>query len=220
VVKKFSYSNMNKPNELYKPSQSTDTVWHRATVTRERRAELNGHKSALLWFTGLSGSGKSTIAHSVEERLFSARCRATVLDGDNVRHGLCGDLGFSIEDRSENIRRIGEVTKLFINSGVIIMTAFISPIKKDRQLVKELLGGEDFIQIFCDCPLEVCEQRDVKGNYQKAREGKIRNYTGIDSPYELPDADLILKTAENPLEESVEQVINLLKQRKIIPAQV
>ena len=208
---------MNKPSQLYDPDQSTNTVWHRATVTRQRRAELNGHRSVLLWFTGLSGSGKSTIAHSVEERLFSNKCRATVLDGDNVRHGLCGDLGFSEEDRSENIRRIGETTKLFIEAGLIIMTAFISPFKKDRQFVKELLGAEDFIQIYCDCPLEVCEQRDVKGNYQKARAGKIKNYTGIDSPYEEPDADLVLKTAEMTLEECVEQVIDLLKQRNIIP---
>lgn len=211
---------MNKPNQLFKPDQSTDTVWHRATVSRERRAELNGHKSALLWFTGLSGSGKSTIAHSVEERLFSNQCRSTVLDGDNVRHGLCGDLNFSKEDRSENIRRIGEVTKLFIEAGMIIMTAFISPFKKDRQFVKELLGNENFIQIYCECPLEICEQRDVKGNYQKAREGKIKNYTGIDSPYEEPDADLILKTAEVSLEECIEQVIDLLKQRGIIPVHV
>lgn len=211
---------MNKQNGLHKPVQSTNTVWQRATVTRERRAELNGHKSVLLWFTGLSGSGKSTIAHAVEERLFSNACRATVLDGDNVRHGLCGDLGFSDEDRSENIRRIGEVTKLFIEAGMIILTAFISPLKKDRQFVKELLGADDFIQIYCDCPLEVCEQRDVKGNYKKAREGKIKNYTGIDSPYELPDADLVLKTAETPIEESVDQVINLLKQRRIIPKNV
>lgn len=208
---------MHKENEFNNPIHSTDTLWHRATVTRERRAELNGHKSALLWFTGLSGSGKSTIAHAVEERLFSNRIRATVLDGDNIRHGLCGDLGFSMEDRSENIRRIGEVTKLFIEAGIIILTAFISPLKRDRQFVKKLLGPKDFIQIFCDCPLEVCEQRDVKGNYQKAREGKIKNYTGIDSPYELPDADLILKTAEIPIEASVEKVIDLLKHRNIIP---
>ena len=142
------------------------------------------------------------------------------MDGDNVRHGLCGDLGFSEEDRSENIRRIGEATKLFIEAGMIIMTAFISPFKKDRQFVKELLGAEDFIQIYYDCPLEVCEQRDVKGNYQKARAGIIKNYTGIDSPYEEPDADLVLKTAETSLEESVEQVIDLLKQRNIIPKHV
>ncbi len=200
--------------------QSTNTVWYRATVTRARRADLNGHKSTLLWFTGLAGSGKSTIAHAVEERLFSSRCRATVLDGDNVRHGLCGDLGFSEEDRSENIRRIGEVTKLFIEAGMIIMTAFISPFKKDRQIVKELLGAEDFIQIYCECPLEVCEQRDVKGNYQKAREGKIKNYTGIDSPYEEPDADLILQTAATSLEFCIEQVIDLLKKRDIIPKHV
>lgn len=149
---------MNKLNDIFKPIHSTDTVWHRASVTRERRAELNGHRSVLVWFTGLSGSGKSTIAHAVEERLFSRKCRSMVLDGDNVRHGLCGDLGFSMEDRSENLRRIGEVTRLFIEAGIIILTAFISPLKKDRQFVKELLGGEDFIQVYCDCPLGVCKR--------------------------------------------------------------
>lgn len=200
--------------------QSSNTVWYDASVTREKREVLNGHKSILLWFTGLSGSGKSTIAHAIEKRLFSRQCRTTVLDGDNVRHGLCGDLGFSEEDRSENIRRIGEVTRLFVNAGMIVMAAFISPLKKDRQYVKELLGDNNFIQIYCSCPLEVCEERDVKGNYKKAREGKIKNYTGIDSPYEQPDADLVLQTAEMTIDESVEEVISFLKQRKIIPDDV
>jgi len=208
---------MKESSSLYSPNQSSNTLWHNATVTRERREQLNGHKGVLLWFTGLSGSGKSTIAHSVEEYLYQKKCRTMVLDGDNVRHGLCGDLGFSDEDRSENIRRIGEMTKLFVEAGMIVMTAFISPFVKDRQFVRDLIGREDYNIVYCDCPLEVCEQRDVKGNYKKAREGIIKNYTGISSPYEEPNADIVLKTAETSLDDCVEQVIGLLINRAIIP---
>jgi len=196
--------------------QSSDTVWHRATVTRQRREERNNHRSLLIWFTGLSGSGKSTLAHSVEERLHDLGCHTIVLDGDNVRHGLCGDLGFSEKDRAENIRRIGEVTKLFVVSGAIVLTAFISPIKKDRKYVRDLVGSHDYLEVFCNCSLEICEQRDVKGNYKKARAGIIKNYTGISAPYEEPDADLVLDTGTTPLSECVEKVISLLVKREVI----
>ena len=207
---------MHSTSKNCKPAQSSNIFKHRTTVTYERRSELNGHKSVLVWFTGLSGSGKSTIAHAVEENLFSRRCQVAVLDGDNVRHGLCGDLGFSIEDRSENIRRIGEVTKLFIDLGMIILTAFISPLEKDRQFVKGLVGAENYLMIHCDCPIEICEERDVKGNYKRAREGIIKNYTGISSPYEVPQADLVLNTNEISIEESVKKVVKLLQMKGII----
>ena len=201
---------------MYKPDKASNTFWQNAIVTRERREQLNGHKGVLLWFTGLSGSGKSTIAHSVEEKLFMKGCRTIVLDGDNIRHGLCGDLGFSPEDRSENLRRIGEVTKIFVETGTIVMTAFISPFVKDRNFVRDLIGRNDFNLIYCDCPLEVCEQRDKKGNYKRARKGLIENYTGISSPYEKPEANLILKTAETPLVDCVDQVVDLLENQCII----
>jgi len=173
----------------------SNVVWHHAAVTREKRERLNAHKALNLWFTGLSGSGKSTLAHAMEERLFDLGCRTYVFDGDNVRHGLCGDLSFSEEDRSENIRRIAEMVRLFLDAGVISLTAFISPLERDRQKVRQLLGAENLVEIYCDCPLEVCEQRDVKGLYKKARAGLIKNYTGISAPYEVPaDPDLTLDT--------------------------
>ena len=151
-------------------NKSSNTFWHQATIERPDRQKLNGHASAILWFTGLSGSGKSTLAHAVEEELYRRKCRTTVLDGDNVRHGLCGDLGFSEDDRTENIRRIGQVATLFVDAGMIVLTAFISPFRIDRQRVSMMVEKEgDFIEIFCDCPLEVCEQRDVKGLYPHAR---------------------------------------------------
>jgi len=195
--------------------KSSNTVWHQATVTRERRAELNQHKSVVLWFTGLSGAGKSTVAHAVEERLYAMGCRTFVLDGDNVRHGLCGDLGFSDEDRIENIRRVGEVAKLFLDSGVIVLTAFISPFIADRQKARDLVG-EDFIEIYCDSSLEVCEQRDVKGLYKKARAGEIKAFTGISSPYEPPtDPELTINTGTSELEKCVEAVLKYLVERGV-----
>ncbi len=196
--------------------KSTDTVWHNATVTRERRQLLNGHRSVLVWFTGLSGSGKSTLAHTVEEQLHLKQYRTIVLDGDNIRHGLCGDLGFADEDRIENIRRIGEISKLFLDAGTIVLTAFVSPFKKDRQQVKNLVGEENFIQVFCKCPVKVCEQRDIKGHYKKARAGLIKNFTGISSAYEEPEADLTVETDKTSLEGSVIQVLELLKRKRII----
>ncbi len=198
--------------------KSQNTVWHHATITRKEREELNQHKSVILWFTGLSGAGKSTLAHAVEERLHEYQCRTYVLDGDNVRHGLCGDLGFSNEDRRENIRRIGEVAKLMLEAGVICLTAFISPFIRERQLARSLVPHGDFLEIYCHCDLEICEQRDVKGLYQKARAGKIKHFTGISSDYEAPqNPELIVETGTQSLEACVQQVIELLETRHIIP---
>ncbi|MDH3776995.1 MAG: adenylyl-sulfate kinase [Desulfobulbaceae bacterium] len=195
---------------------SSNTVQHRATVSRSRREQLNRHRSVILWFTGLSGSGKSTVAHAVEEELHQAGCRTFVFDGDNVRHGLCANLSFSEDDRHENIRRIGEMAKLFLEAGVIAMTAFISPFRTDREGVRALVSENDFIEIFCDSPLAVCEERDVKGLYKRARTGEIKNYTGISSPYEAPEhPDLTLDTAGDSVETNVEKVLNFLEERHI-----
>ncbi len=202
---------------MAEPPRTPNTVWHRATVTRARREALDGHKSAVLWFTGLSGAGKSTIAHAAEEYLHQLGCRTYVLDGDNVRHGLCGDLGFSIEHRHENIRRVGELTKLFVDAGIIVLTAFISPLRLDREWVRRLVG-EDFIEIHCRCPVEVCESRDVKGLYKSARAGRIKEFTGISSPYEEPDRpELVVDTAGMTIDESVEAVLTCIRGRGIIP---
>ena len=199
-------------------NKSSNTFWHQATINREDREEQNGHASTILWFTGLSGSGKSTLAHAVEDKLHRRGCRTTVLDGDNVRHGLCGDLGFSEDDRTENIRRIGQVARLFVDAGVIVLTAFISPFQVDRQRVRMMVDKEeDFIEVYCDCPLEICEQRDVKGLYQRARKGEIKDFTGISSPYETPEnADLIVKTGDRNVEECVGDVIGYLEGRGLI----
>ena len=195
---------------------SANVVKHRATVTRNRREELNKHRSVIIWFTGLSGSGKSTLAHQVEEDLYKTGCRTFVFDGDNVRHGLCANLGFSAEDRHENIRRIGEMAKLFIEAGVIALTAFISPFRADRERVKALVSENDFIEIYCDSPLKVCEERDVKGLYKKARAGVIQNYTGISSPYEPPEnPDLHLDTAGDSVEVNAKKILALLEERHI-----
>lgn len=199
-------------------NKSTNTVWHHATVTRARREQLNGHKSVIVWFTGLSGAGKSTLAHAVEERLHQMSCRTLVFDGDNVRHGLCGDLDFSEEDRRENIRRIGEMAKLFVEAGVIALTAFISPFRTDRLKVRNLTASGDFIEVYCRCPLEICEHRDVKGMYRRARAGEIRDFTGISSPYEEPEnPELTVDTASMPLDQCVDQVIGYLQGRGVIP---
>jgi adenylylsulfate kinase len=192
-------------------------VWHHATIDRSMRERLNGHKSVVLWFTGLSGSGKSTLAHAVEDRLHALECRTFVLDGDNIRHGLCGDLGFSDADRVENIRRIGEVAKLFVEAGVISLTAFISPFRADRERVRGLMMHGDFIEIYCKASLETCESRDPKGLYKKARAGEIKAFTGISSPYEEPvNPELVIETDKLSLEESVERVMELLRGRGIL----
>ena len=199
-----------------KPS-SSNVVWHHATVNRDRRQEKNGHKSVILWFTGLSGSGKSSLAHAVEERLHMIGSKTFVLDGDNVRHGLCGDLDFSIENRMENIRRIGEVAKLFLEAGVITLTAFISPFRSERETARKLVPHGEFFEIYCQCPIEICEDRDVKGIYAKARAGEINDFTGISSPYEEPESpELTLETGVVPLEECVETIIEFLYERGVI----
>lgn len=199
------------------PPKSENTVWHSATVTRERREQLNGHKSVVIWFTGLSGAGKSTLAHAVEERLYQLNCRTFVFDGDNVRHGLCGDLGFSLEDRSENLRRIGEMTKLFMQAGLISLTAFISPFRRNREHVRQLVGEQDFLEIYCRCPLEVCESRDTKGLYRRARAGEVKDFTGISSPYEPPEhPDLILDTGSETLDACTKKVVALLRERGVL----
>ncbi|MBL7004267.1 MAG: adenylyl-sulfate kinase [Gammaproteobacteria bacterium] len=197
--------------------KSSSIIYHNATVTRQRREKLNNHKSVVIWFTGLSGSGKSTLAHSVEEELHKLGCRTFVLDGDNVRHGLSSNLTFSDNDRKENIRRIGEAAKLMMEAGVIAITAFISPFREDRDNVRRLLPQEDFIEIFCNASLEVCESRDVKGLYKRARAGEIKNYTGIDSPYEAPNnPELVIDTDGETLEESAIKVIEFLKSKNIV----
>ena len=192
-------------------------IWHKVTVTRERRCQLNGHNSIVLWFTGLSGSGKSTIAHAVEEQIYQLGCRTFVLDGDNARHGLCSDLGFSDADRKENIRRIGETAKLMLESGIIVMTAFISPFREDREVVRNLMPHGDFIEIYCKASLKTCELRDVKGFYKRARAGEIKKYTGIDSPYEEPiNNELTIDTDKLSIDESVEKVMQTLVERVVI----
>lgn len=191
-------------------SKNRDIVWHHATVTRQRREELNGHKGALVWFTGLSGAGKSSLAHAVEENLYQKGFRTYVLDGDNVRHGLCADLSFSDVDRHENIRRIAHMAHQFVQAGVIVLTAFISPFRIDRENVRKIVGG-DFHEIYCKCSLEVCEQRDVKGLYKKARAGDVKDFTGISSPYEEPNSASLIVETENNINESVNQLLKYLE---------
>lgn len=196
---------------------SSNVVWHHATVTRQRREEQNGHKSVMLWFTGLSASGKSTLAHAVEEKLHQVGCRTYVLDGDNVRHGLNSDLHFSPEERVENLRRIGEVGKLMLDAGLVTLAAFISPYRKERERVRSLFPHGEFIEIYCSASLEVCEQRDPKGMYRKAREGTISEFTGVSAPYEVPASpDLEVDTGNSSLDESVAAVLDLLKRRGIV----
>jgi adenylylsulfate kinase len=197
--------------------QSLNVVWHNAVIQRKHRESENGHKSAVVWFTGLSGAGKSTIAHSVEQQLHRLKARTYVLDGDNLRHGLCGDLGFSREDRAENIRRIGEVAKLFVDAGTIVLTAFISPFRADRERVRGLVMHGDFLEVFCKCPIELCEQRDIKGIYKRARAGEIGEFTGISSPYEEPiSPELVVDTSILDVESCTSAVVSLLRSRAIL----
>ena len=197
--------------------KSSNVIYHHASVTRQRRNKLNEHRSVVLWFTGLSGSGKSTLAHALEEKLFQKGCRTFVLDGDNVRHGLNSNLDFSEAGRAENIRRISEVSKLMLEAGLIVMTAFISPINKDRNEARGLISKDNFIEIYCKASIETCEARDVKGFYKLARSGKIKNYTGIDSPYETPEnPDLIIDTDNQSIEESVSTILNFIELNGII----
>ncbi len=200
--------------------KATNIVWHPGAVTRTDREQLNGHKGCTVWLTGLSGSGKSTIAVDLEKGLWARGARAYILDGDNIRHGLNKNLGFSPTDRTENIRRIGEVAKLFTEAGMIAVTAFISPYRADRDQVRALMPDGDFIEVWVDCPVEECEKRDVKGLYKKARAGQIPEFTGISAPYEEPlKPELTIKTATQPVEQSVQQILTCLAGRNLIPAQ-
>ncbi|MBD8068067.1 adenylyl-sulfate kinase [Bacillus sp. PS06] len=186
-------------------------IWHKSSITKADRHQLNNHRSCVLWFTGLSGSGKSTLANAIDMKLFELGVRSYILDGDNIRHGLNKGLGFNDTDRKENIRRIGEVSKLFVDSGQIVTTAFISPFREDRKTVREMFDEGEFIEIYVKCPLEICETRDPKGLYKKARTGDIPNFTGIGSPYEAPDApELTIETNKLSLQDSVDKVIYYL----------
>lgn len=196
---------------------SNNIVWHTHHVTKKERSQMKSQKPCILWFTGLSGSGKSTIANAVENRLHAEGLHTYLLDGDNVRHGLNKDLGFSDEDRVENIRRIGEVAKLFVDSGLIVLTAFISPFRSDRAMVRDLVDEGEFFEVFIDTPLEVCESRDPKGLYQKARRGEIAHFTGISSPYEAPvSPEIHLKTATMEIDEAAEHIIGILRSRALL----
>ena len=190
---------------------------HDHEITKEDRRSLNGHGSMIIWFTGLPSSGKSTIANEVEKKLIEAGTRTYILDGDNVRMGLCKDLGFSEEDRAENIRRIGEVSKLFADAGVIVLSAFVSPYRRDRDAIRELVEDGEFVEVFVDAPVEVCEERDVKGLYKKAREGIIKGFTGIDDPYEEPQKpEITIHTDKVSLEEGTQMVLDYLTERKAV----
>ncbi|MEE9446558.1 MAG: adenylyl-sulfate kinase [Arenicellales bacterium] len=194
-----------------------DVFWHASQVNRHMRQQKNKHKSFVLWFTGLSGSGKSTLANAVEAKLFELGCNVMVLDGDNIRHGLCSDLGFSKEDRHENMRRIGEVSKLFIEAGTIVLAAFVSPYRSDREQVRSRLPHGDFYEVFCDCDLKVCEQRDPKGLYARARKGEITNFTGISAPYEEPiKPDMVVNTDTLSVDEEVEQIFSNLRKKGLL----
>lgn len=197
--------------------QQKNIKWHGTRVTKDMKKNLHGHKSFVLWFTGLSGSGKSTIASEVEHILFQRGLSTVLLDGDNVRHGLNRDLMFSEEDRKENIRRLGEVAKLFVDNGVIVLVAAISPIEEDRQAVRKMLGKDEFIEIYVDCSLNVCENRDPKGLYKKVRNGLISNFTGISNPYEIPtNSEIVLSTEMKNIEECTNDVIEYLTSNQYI----
>jgi len=197
--------------------KSPNVSWHPRLVTREDRERLNKHRSGVIWFTGLPASGKSTIAHFLEKELFDRGIRAYVLDGDNIRHGLCGDLGFSREDRRENLRRIAEVCRLMVDAGLIVLAAFVSPYREDRRYVREKIGDGAFFEVYVKCSPETCEKRDPKGLYRKAREGKIQGFTGVNAPYEEPEnPDLVLDTEKFSLDECIEMVLKMLSQKGFI----
>ncbi len=197
--------------------KTENTVWHEQHISKEQRASLKKQKPCLLWYTGLSGSGKSTVANAVDALLFKLGCHSYLLDGDNVRHGLNGDLGFSDEARIENIRRIGEVSKLFLDAGLIVSTAFISPFSQDRASARAKLAANEFIEVYIDTPINICEQRDPKGLYKKARAGEIKDFTGIDSSYDIPEnPELHVKTAQQSIQECAEQIVNYLVEQGFI----
>jgi adenylylsulfate kinase len=199
---------------------SDNIFWHRTSVTREDRERMNGHRAGVVWFTGLSGAGKSTLAHAVEARLHALGGRTYVFDGDNVRHGLCSDLGFSASDRHENMRRIGELVRLFDDAGVIALAAFISPYRADRERIRDQVGTDRFVEVYCRCGIDVCEARDRKGVYRRARAGEIREFTGISAPYEEPLAPaLVLDTGAAPLDECVERVLDTIREKGMLPTE-
>ncbi|GGX11087.1 adenylyl-sulfate kinase [Undibacterium macrobrachii] len=197
--------------ELVMTKISKNVQWQHIQVSRQDREKQNEHRSCIIWLTGLSGAGKSTLAQALDLYLFEQGMRSFVLDGDNVRHGLCGDLGFANDDRVENIRRVGEVAKLFLDAGVIVIAAFISPFKQERDRVRALVADRDFIEVYCECPLTVCERRDVKGLYKKARSGDIANFTGISSPYEVPESpEIIVNTHAQAIDECINDIVAYL----------
>ncbi|WNC69618.1 adenylyl-sulfate kinase [Thalassotalea nanhaiensis] len=197
--------------------KTENTVWHAHLVTKQERAQLKNQKPCLLWYTGLSGSGKSTVANAVDDILFQRQSHTYLLDGDNVRHGLNGDLGFSDEDRIENIRRISQVGKLFVDSGLICSTAFISPFQSDRNMARDMLEQGEFIEVYIDTPIEICEQRDPKGLYKMARAGEIKDFTGIDSTYDIPvNPEIHVKTADQSIEQCALQIVNYLTENGYI----
>ena len=198
---------MNDPN----------IVWHERLVSKQERNRLNKHRSGIVWFTGLPASGKSTLAHHLEKEIFNRSIRAYVFDGDNVRHGLCSNLGFSREDRRENLRRIAEMCKLFIDAGIVVLTAFVSPYREDREYVRNLIGNDGFFEVYIKCSVDICEKRDPKGHYRKAKEGIIKNFTGVSDPYEEPEnPDLVIDTEKMDVENSVQSVLELLGKKGFI----
>jgi bifunctional enzyme CysN/CysC len=198
--------------------RATNVHWQALDVNKKARAELKVQKPAVLWFTGLSGSGKSTIANLVEKALFADGRHTYILDGDNVRHGLNRDLGFTDADRVENIRRVGEASKLFVDAGLIVLVSFISPFKSERRMARELLGEGEFIEIFVDTPIEICMQRDPKGLYVKAQAGEIKNFTGISSPYELPEnPEITVNTANRTPDDCAAEIVAYLRKQGIVP---
>ena len=197
--------------------KKNNVTWFNGYVNREDREKAHGHKGAVIWFTGLSASGKSTIAHIVEKQLHARGCSTYVLDGDNVRHGLCADLTFCQEDRAENIRRIGEMVRLFVDAGIIVLTAFISPYRQDRQQVRSLLSDGQFLEIHVDCPPEVCATRDQKGIYQKAQAGIIKEFTGISAPYEPPqNPELVIQSHEEDAKAAAKKVVELIEKWGVV----
>ena len=203
--------------ELNQENSGKNIKWHNLTIDRYKLEKMRGHRGMVIWFTGLSGSGKSTLANAVNEVLHLDGLSTYVLDGDNVRHGLCKDLGFSDEDREENIRRIGEVANLFMNAGIITITAFVSPFISDRNKVRKIIGSKDFIEVYCSADIDVCESRDTKGLYKKARLGEIKEFTGISSPYEAPaNPEIVVDTGFLGLNDSVEKVINYLREQNLL----
>jgi len=200
-----------------KPAAKNNVTWFNGYLTREDREKLHGHKGVVIWFTGLSASGKSTIARYLEKQLYNLGCSTYVFDGDNVRHGLCGDLGFSPEDREENIRRIGEMVNLYVDAGIIAIAAFISPYRKDRESIRELVGKDRFMEIYIECPVEVCAARDKKGIYEKARAGVIKDFTGISAPYEPPENPaLVIRSDQEDAMAASQRVLDLIKEHQII----